>query len=251
MDNKTKTILNIIQDDGDSFAKRAEMFYQRRPELINLVHDLHKSYSSLAEKYDQLRSECVYVSHLRSTSSSSLNSSKQVQLFQACNEGIVRSTKSEAPTSLPVSVAERYNIRLENGSMSSEQYKILKTDRDDDGNVNGSGLEKIINGIGSNGNIDGGDFQMERLEREKLRNKLRVQVSELIDDSLQQQSELIKRNDEKREVIKHLRAQISRLMEENRVLKSYLPSYKVDMKRNTKSHVSKLKGLNCTGKFQG
>ncbi|KAB5564785.1 hypothetical protein DKX38_004839 [Salix brachista] len=253
LDNKTKTILNIIQDDGDSFAKRAEMFYQRRPELINLVHDLHKSYRSLAEKYDQLRSEGVYVSHLRSTSSSSLNSSKQVQLFQACNEGIVRSTKSEAPTSLPVSVAEeRCNIRLGNGSMSSEQFKILKTDRDDDGNVNGSdGLEKIINGIGLNGNIDGGDFQMERLEREKLRNGLRLQVSELIDDSLQQQSELIKRNDEKREAIKHLRAQISRLMEENRVLKSYLPSYKVDMKRNTKSHVSKLKGLNCIGKFQG
>lgn len=253
LDNKTKTILNIIQDDGDSFAKRAEMFYQRRPELINLVHDLHKSYRSLAEKYDQLRSECVYVSHLRSiSSSSSLNSSKQVQLFQARNEENAGSTKSEAPTSLPDSVAEeKYSIRRENESMSSEQYKILKIDRDDDRNVNGSGLEKIINGSGLNGNIDGGDFQMKSLEKEKLRNELRLQVSELIDDSLQQQSELIKRNDEKREVIKHLRAQISRLMEENRVLKSYLPSYKVDMKRNTKSHVSKLKGLNCIGNFEG
>jgi hypothetical protein len=102
-----------------------------------------------------------------------------------------------------------------------------------------------------NGNIDGSDHKMESLEKEKLRDALRLQVSELTGDSLQQQSELIKRNDEKREVIKHLRAQISRLMEENRVLKSYLPSYKADMKRNTKSHVSKLKGLNCIGNFKG
>jgi hypothetical protein len=45
---------------------------------------------------------------------------------------------------------------------------------------------------------------MESLEKEKLRDALRLQVSELTGDSLQQQSELIKRNDEKREVIKHL-----------------------------------------------
>jgi hypothetical protein len=135
--------------------------------------------------------------------------------------------------------------------MSSEQYKILKTDRDDDRNVNGSGLEKIINGIGLNGNIDGSDHKMESLEKEKLRDALRLQVSELTGDSLQQQSELIKRNDEKREVIKHLSAQINRLMEENRILKSYLPSYEVDMRLNTKSHVSKLKRLHCIGKFKG
>ncbi|CAK7336070.1 unnamed protein product [Dovyalis caffra] len=251
LDNKTKTILNIIQDDGDSFAKRAEMFYKRRPELINLVHDLHNSYRSLAEKYDQLRSERIRVSHLKSSSSSSSNSSKQVPLFQACNGGNVASTKLEAPTSRPDSVAEeKYSVGHENESMSSEQCKILKINRDVDRKVNESGLEKIINGVGLNGNIDGDDFQMESLEKEKLRNELRLQVSELIEDSLQQQSELIKRNDEKREVIKHLRTQINRLNEENRVLKSYLPSYKVDMKRNAKSNVSKLKGLNCIGKFQ-
>jgi hypothetical protein len=93
---------------------------------------------------------------------------------------------------------------------------------------------------------------MESLEKEKLRDALRLQVSELITgDSLQQQSELIKRNDEKREVIKHLSAQINRLMEENRILKSYLPSYEVDMRLNTKSHISKLKRLHCIGKFKG
>ncbi|KAL3609557.1 hypothetical protein D5086_000577 [Populus alba] len=41
------------------------------------------------------------------------------------------------------------------------------------------------------------------------------------------------------------------LMEENRILKSYLPSYEVNMRLNTKSHVSKLKRLHCIGKFKG
>ncbi|OMO97107.1 KIP1-like protein [Corchorus capsularis] len=60
LDRKISGILSIIvQDEGDSFAKRAEMYYQKRPELIQMVEDLHKSYRSLAEKYDQLRSDNV------------------------------------------------------------------------------------------------------------------------------------------------------------------------------------------------
>ncbi|KAG8500611.1 hypothetical protein CXB51_002643 [Gossypium anomalum] len=58
LDMKINAILSIIvQDAGDTFAKRAEMYYQKRPELIEMVEDLQKSYRSLAEKYDQLRSQ--------------------------------------------------------------------------------------------------------------------------------------------------------------------------------------------------
>ncbi|GLT64001.1 hypothetical protein SLA2020_365210 [Shorea laevis] len=55
LDKKTKLMLSIIEDDGVSFAKRAEMFYKSRPELIKLVEDLHKSYRVLAQNYDQLK----------------------------------------------------------------------------------------------------------------------------------------------------------------------------------------------------
>lgn len=55
LDKKTKLMLSIIEDDGVSFAKRAEMFYKSRPELIKLVEDLHKSYRLLAQNYDQLK----------------------------------------------------------------------------------------------------------------------------------------------------------------------------------------------------
>lgn len=57
IDEKTKTMLKLVEEDADSFAKRAEMYYKRRPELINMVEDLYRSHRSLAERYDQVKSE--------------------------------------------------------------------------------------------------------------------------------------------------------------------------------------------------
>ncbi|XP_058781233.1 protein NETWORKED 2A-like [Vicia villosa] len=49
--------LKIIDDSGDSFAQRAEMYYRKRPELINFVEEAFRAYRSLAEKYDHLSKE--------------------------------------------------------------------------------------------------------------------------------------------------------------------------------------------------
>eukprot|EP00249_Psilotum_nudum_P025292 c29627_g1_i1 orf=3-425(-) len=44
-------MLKIIEEDADSFAKRAEMYYKRRPELLNLVEAFYRAYRALAERY--------------------------------------------------------------------------------------------------------------------------------------------------------------------------------------------------------
>ncbi|KAL5074868.1 hypothetical protein RYX36_013852 [Vicia faba] len=49
--------LKIIDDSGDSFAQRAEMYYRKRPELINFVGEAFRAYRALAEKYDHLSKE--------------------------------------------------------------------------------------------------------------------------------------------------------------------------------------------------
>ncbi|CAL5204585.1 unnamed protein product [Lathyrus oleraceus] len=49
--------LKIIDDSGDSFAQRAEMYYRKRPELINFVEEAFRAYRALAEKYDHLSKE--------------------------------------------------------------------------------------------------------------------------------------------------------------------------------------------------
>ncbi|CAA0838106.1 Protein NETWORKED 4B [Striga hermonthica] len=54
MDELVKRMLKLIEEDADSFAKKAEMYYQKRPELIGLVEDFYRMYRSLAERYDHV-----------------------------------------------------------------------------------------------------------------------------------------------------------------------------------------------------
>ncbi|KAK4276894.1 hypothetical protein QN277_014991 [Acacia crassicarpa] len=57
MEEKVAETLKILNDEGDSFAKRAEMYYRKRPELISFVEESFRAYKSLAEKYDHLSRE--------------------------------------------------------------------------------------------------------------------------------------------------------------------------------------------------
>ncbi|XAR58829.1 hypothetical protein NMG60_11014381 [Bertholletia excelsa] len=57
MDQSVKKMLKLIEEDGDSFAMKAEMYYQKRPELISLVEDFYRMYRSLAERYDHVTGE--------------------------------------------------------------------------------------------------------------------------------------------------------------------------------------------------
>lgn len=57
MDQNVKRMLKLIEEDGDSFAKKAEMYYEKRPELVSLVEECYRMYRSLAERYDNVTAE--------------------------------------------------------------------------------------------------------------------------------------------------------------------------------------------------
>uniref|UniRef100_A0A7N0V031 NAB domain-containing protein n=1 Tax=Kalanchoe fedtschenkoi TaxID=63787 RepID=A0A7N0V031_KALFE len=57
MEEKVQAVVKLIEEDGDSFAKRAEMYYKKRPELINFVEESYRAYRSLAERYDHISTE--------------------------------------------------------------------------------------------------------------------------------------------------------------------------------------------------
>ncbi|KAF2311735.1 hypothetical protein GH714_026459 [Hevea brasiliensis] len=57
MEERVTNMLKIIENDGDSFAERAEMYYRKRPELIGHVEDSYRSYRALAERYNLLSRE--------------------------------------------------------------------------------------------------------------------------------------------------------------------------------------------------
>lgn len=52
MDMKVKQMIKLLEEDADSFAKRAEMYYKKRPELMKLVEEFYRAYRALAERYD-------------------------------------------------------------------------------------------------------------------------------------------------------------------------------------------------------
>lgn len=57
MEEKVQNVLHLLQEDGDSFAKRAEMYYKRRPELINFVEETYRAYRALAERYEKISTD--------------------------------------------------------------------------------------------------------------------------------------------------------------------------------------------------
>ncbi|XP_076956646.1 protein NETWORKED 4A-like [Bidens hawaiensis] len=57
MDESVKRMLKLIEEDGDSLAKKAEMYYQKRPQLISHVEEFYRMYRSLAERYDNITGE--------------------------------------------------------------------------------------------------------------------------------------------------------------------------------------------------
>ncbi|KAK4373622.1 hypothetical protein RND71_009006 [Anisodus tanguticus] len=57
MQGKVESVIKLIEEDGDSFAKRAEMYNKKRPELINFVEESYRAYRALAERYDHLSKE--------------------------------------------------------------------------------------------------------------------------------------------------------------------------------------------------
>lgn len=52
MDSKVKAMIKLIEEDADTFAIRAEMYYKKRPELMKLVEEFYRAYRALAERYD-------------------------------------------------------------------------------------------------------------------------------------------------------------------------------------------------------
>ncbi|KAJ8637507.1 hypothetical protein MRB53_011774 [Persea americana] len=57
MEEKVRNILEVIEEDADSFGKRAEMYYKKRPELINFVEESYRAYRALAERYEHVSGE--------------------------------------------------------------------------------------------------------------------------------------------------------------------------------------------------
>ncbi|KAI5679439.1 hypothetical protein M9H77_10389 [Catharanthus roseus] len=192
---RIKKILEVVEENGDTFAERAEMYYQKRPQLVKLVTDLHKSYRALADKYDlmMLRSE------------SSLRSNSAIVRSQFLHE-IIDSVSGECDHKSCTS-CHNNNRREEEEEDDvvvtckiADKKVIIVTDNDD--HLPEKVEEKDHTVVGGGGGSGGWD-------------ELLMEVSELIEENTKKQGELIKRYNKKRDDVKLL-------MKENRRLRDLI-----------------------------
>lgn len=248
LDEKRAAMLTLIQEDGESFAQRVKLDDERRLQLVKMVEDFYISYRSLAESYDQLKLELMQSARL--SSSASTNSMTPLLDLPSANRkstGRDDDSKLEPPNSNPESVVEDPDTEFSNKTMDG--VILAKTD----GHHLNLNEIQILNFEEMNNEIDekirgyeAGNGKFNNLEMTSFLNEnmMGFQVSELLQENLKQQEELIKRNKEKRETIRHLRRQLHKVMEENEALQEkYTGCYKMVKKQNPSSQISQWKGM--------
>ncbi|KAL3829014.1 hypothetical protein ACJIZ3_017816 [Penstemon smallii] len=173
MDEHVKRMLKLIEEDADSFAKKAEMYYQKRPELISLVERFYRMYRALAERYDHATGD------IRKTEPSDI---------QSQGSG-VSDVGSEPPSAMPS--PDRRPSRRKSGPRAAGFDFFLGKEKGDGSNSTSdseseSDDSSINNYSSTNSNDEDQGLQRKILELEaelcEVKEKLRVQEESIFEE---------------------------------------------------------------------
>lgn len=178
MDQNVKRILKLIEEDADSFAKKAELYFKRRPELVTLVEEFYRMYRSLAERYDHVTGELK----------KNIPSDLQSQGSGVSDVGSETPSSAPSPDTRPARTksgprAAGFDFFLGNGGSGSdlnskegdESSTLDSESESDDSSVNNYSSTQ------SNGEEQGSRRRIIELEAElqETKEKLRVQQEEI------------------------------------------------------------------------
>ncbi|KAG8389426.1 hypothetical protein BUALT_Bualt02G0228300 [Buddleja alternifolia] len=207
LDEKTKTMLKLIEEDADSFAQRAEMYYKKRPELISMVEDFYRTHRSLAERYDQIKSESGTRLLTQSWSSPLSFAKYKLEKSLSLNDKAYDSySEAYGP--------DEESDESEVDDPEEEEHETLQDQESETGEALSSARDEEITRL--------------REELERLRKENQVQ-----------KEELMQKDEEKREVIRQLSLAMDLLREENVKLRQCVP--KNTPKKDNQVEFSKLK----------
>ncbi|GJS53473.1 protein NETWORKED 1A [Tanacetum coccineum] len=140
MDAKVKSMIKLIEEDADSFARRAEMYYKKRPELMKLVEEFYRAYRALSERYDHATSELRIAQKtlqvafpnqepctLTEDSSSSIDPAFASQLNQLLLEGNLQNTndQDELPNENMLAECEVENLKRAVADLLAEKESLF------------------------------------------------------------------------------------------------------------------------------
>ncbi|XP_030451548.1 protein NETWORKED 3C [Syzygium oleosum] len=221
LDDKTETMLKLIEGDADSFAQRAEMYYKKRPELMSMVEDFYRAHRLLAERYDQLKSEagtrllttvgspfsCNKYRHEKSMSAMDQNYDSYSESFEhgETTESEVEDLEEEEEvTGHRRQETESTGDRIEH--KPCQKNETVVSHEKDDAQVHEEAKEEAGSCWFSEDEVK----------------KLKEEIERLKEENSMQKEKLVQKDEEKREVIRQLSLTVGVLKDENVRLKKHI-----------------------------
>lgn len=216
LDEKTKAMLKLVEEDADSFAQRAEMYYKKRPELISMVEEFYRAHRSLAERYDQLKSDSG--TRLVTTLGSPFSSTK---------------TRLEKLKSMTDQTGDNYSETSD--PEESVESEVDDPEQEDETQDDQKMKEEEIPSRASNDEV----------------RKLTEEIERLKEENRIQKDELVQKDEEKREVIRQLSLAVDVLKDENVRLRKCLARDSSDPKKRILFDFNKFKEAFLGNLFSG
>ncbi|XP_071721279.1 protein NETWORKED 3A-like [Rutidosis leptorrhynchoides] len=214
LDDKTEAMLKLIEEDADSFAKRAEMYYKKRPELINIVEDLYRAHRSLAEKYDQVKFD---------------SGPRHITPWTSCP--------------LPLSKFRTSPLKIESEKSYDSYSESFDFDQDYD---SGESDSVVIDDLELQQQEDV-HFDQENDEETM---KLREEIEKLREENKIQKEQLIEKDEEKREAIRQLSISVDLLKQENVELKTRIVNASFDKQNSNNNNNNSNSNKNKNNPFE-
>ena len=203
LDDKTMQMLKLIDQDADSFAQRAEMYYKKRPVLVDMLGDLYRTHRSLAEQYDLLKhgsgtrqtvfglSSCTQSRSQASSTNGKTTprSSCSVSIYDSESEVDDPEQEEEEHEGAQVELMRAEAIKMESASQEQQRQK-----------------EQV---------------ELMRAEIEKLKEQ-NAALQKAEEENAALKAELAGKDEEKREVIRQLASSMDMMRDENLTLREHI-----------------------------
>ncbi|KAG2322528.1 hypothetical protein Bca52824_015741 [Brassica carinata] len=226
MDSKVKQMIKVIEEDADSFARRAEMYYKKRSELMKLVEEFYRAYRALAERYENATG---VIRHAQQTMAEAFPNQDPMMFGE---ESLVGSSTDEfdpqTPESYPPIRAPVYPSDLQKGALGISSSHMSTVKRNiafmEDPQSHGKGLKigKARKGLNFNDAADGINGRNAKVLSESERaSKAEAEIVALKDALAKVQAEKeanLAQFDHNLERLSNMEFDVSRAQEDSRCL---------------------------------
>ncbi|KAL6896560.1 hypothetical protein ACP4OV_007132 [Aristida adscensionis] len=208
LDEKTKQMLKLIEQDADSFAQRAEMYYKKRPVLVDMLGDLYRTHRSLAEQHDLLKHGAA----ARHT----------VFGLSSCTQPRPQTPPTDSkPPSPAAAQAARSSFSVSSSCYDSEsEVDDPEQEEEEDEAAPAASEAETESSVSaaSRAELEREQMELMRAEMERLREQ-NAELRRAAEENAALRAELAGKDEEKREVIRQLATSFDMMREENCTLR--------------------------------